>query len=362
MTYPKLAAVCAVIAALTLTCATRTNGKNKPENPPEQPATAGKLPPLNPNEVYKPNASRESNGQSKNKPVREKEVRVTIDPSIAMLGEVVRSVGKQGGNVVLMNGVESRVVDRLQIKKRPLRDAVAMLVAAGGLAVEENPQYYFLFPDGYNQLLGVSLVGRLDPRFAEVRADVTFGYGLPLYAVFMWMGYALRTTIVADDSVGDARCGELSLRQVPLDITLAAILKSARVAAVAADSSPDYIFLAAPANANTASALLEESSLDDKRNAILAKRVRLALPRPLRTGERMELAMNASRLGDVLPALTEQLGVRVVAEKGLEKFPINPVYFHDVTVRTAMDLLIRQWLEPNYGYQVLDDRIVIRRK
>lgn len=362
MTFRKLAALCAAIAAFTLTCATRTHDKNKTENPSEQPAAAGKLPPLNPNEVYKPDTSRESKDKSKDKPAGKKDVRITIEPNIATLGEVIRSVGKQGGNVVLMNGVESRVLDRLQIKKRSIQDAVAMLGAAGGLAVEENPQYYFLFPDGYNQLMGVSLAGRLNPRFAEVRTDVTFGYGLPLYSVFMWMGYALHTTIVADDSVGDARCGELSLRQVPLDIALSAILKSARVAAVAADSSPDYIFLSAPANTNAASGLLEESSLNDKRNAILVKRVRLALPRPLRTGDRMELAMTASKLGDALPALTEQLGVRVVAEKGLEKFPVNPVYFHDVTVRAAMDLLIRQWLEPNYGYQVLDDRIVIRRK
>jgi hypothetical protein len=32
----------------------------------------------------------------------------------------------------------------------------------------------------------------------------------------------------------------------------------------------------------------------------------------------------------------------------------------NVRLSTALDLVIRQWLIPNYGYQVTHDRIVIR--
>lgn len=39
------------------------------------------------------------------------------------------------------------------------------------------------------------------------------------------------------------------------------------------------------------------------------------------------MPLTPSHLGDVLPALSEQLGVRVAAEKGLEKFPVNPFFF-----------------------------------
>jgi len=64
----------------------------------------------------------------------------------------------------------------------------------------------------------------------------------------------------------------------------------------------------------------------------------------------------------VLDSLSQQLGILVVAEKGLEDLPVNPVVLNNVRVQTAMDLLIRQWLIPDFGYQVAGDRIVIRRR
>jgi hypothetical protein len=347
---------------ITVSCASHAKDEPKPAAPSEQPAKAGKLPPLNPKEIYKPGPT--VNAAAKSKPVKGKDARrVTVDSSISTLGGVVRSVGEQaGGNIVLMDGVESRVVNNLQIRRKSLGDSAAMIAAAGGLALEENPQYYFLFPDGYEQLMNVTLSGKLDARYGELKTDAAFGSGLPLCSVFMWMGYALKLSIIADNSIGDARCGELALKQVPFGNALEAILKSARVAAVQVDSGPDFIFLASPANTNPASSLLDEASLDDKQRAALEKRVTVALPRPLRTGQRMELPMQPSRLVDVLPALSEQLGIRVVAEKGLEQFPVNPMFLQNVTVRTAVDLLVRQWLEPNYGYQMLADRIVVRAK
>ncbi|NUM55565.1 MAG: hypothetical protein HUU46_18120 [Candidatus Hydrogenedentes bacterium] len=357
MRYVRFGLVC-IACAMAVSCATQAKNKAEPAGPVEEPAKAGKLPPLNPNEVYRPGEPAE---KPAGKPAKSKNVRVTIGPEAATLGDVIRSMGTQtGGNIVLMNGVESRVVRDLQIKRRPIRDAATTVAAHGGLAMEEHPQYYFLFPEGYEQLLNVTLSGRLDERYRDMKTDAVFGSGLPLCSVFMWMGYALRVSIVADNSIGDARCGELALAQAPLETAIEAILKSARVAAVQAESTPEFIFLSTPANTNPASALLDEASLGDKHRAVLDRKVTLALPYPLRTGQRMELPLNPSRLVDVLPALTEQLGVRVVAEKGLEQFPVNPCYLREVSVKTAMDLLIRQWLEPNYGYQVLDDRIVVR--
>ncbi len=356
----------AILSLCALTGACASNAKSEAASavtaPDETPAVAGALPPSNPNEVYRPPKPKEK-AAPEAKPEKPKKTSITIEAATLQLGDVIRRVGEQaGGNVVLMSGVENRIANNLDIKRRSLNDAAPMIANAGNVAVEKHPQYFFFFPEGYEQLLNVSLAGRLDARYSDIKTDAVFGSGLPLCSVFMWMSYALKVSIVADNSVGDARCGELALKQVPLETAIEAILKSARVAAVQAESTPDYIFLSAPQNTNPKSALLDEVSLDEKQRAMLEKSVMVALPYPLRTGQRLELPLTPSHLGDVLPALSEQLGVRVAAEKGLEKFPVNPFFLQKVTVKEALDLIVRQWLEPNYGYQVLADRIVIRRR
>ncbi|MCC6795665.1 MAG: hypothetical protein IT366_11160 [Candidatus Hydrogenedentes bacterium] len=356
--YAAILSVCALAGA----CASHAKGEAAASAPAETPAVAGALPPSNPNEVYRPPKQKEEAAPVA-KPARPKKTSITIEASAMQLGDVIRRVGEQaGGNVVLMGGVEGRIANNLDITRRALADAVPMIANAGNVAVEKHPHYFFFFPEGYEQLLNVSLAGRLDTRYSEIKTDAVFGSGLPLCSVFMWMSYALKVSIVADNSVGDAQCGELALKQVPLDTAIEAILKSARIAAVQVESTPDYIFLSTPQNTNPKSALLEESSLDEQQKALLGKQVTLALPYPLRTGQPLELPLKPSPLSDVLPALSEQVGVRVVVEKGLEKFPVNPYFVKNVTLREALDLLVRQWLEPNYGYQVLADRIVIRRR
>jgi hypothetical protein len=358
--YAAILSLCALAGA----CASnaKSEAASAAPSPAEAPAVAGALPPSNPNEVYRPPKPKEKSAPEA-KPVKPKKTSITIEASAMQLGDVVRRVGEQaGGNIVLMGGVEGRIARHLEIKRRSLADAVPMIANAGNVAVEKHPHYFFFFPEGYEQLLNVSLAGRLDARYREIKTDAVFGSGLPLCSVFMWMSYALKVSIVADNSVGDAQCGELALKQVPLEIAIEAILKSARVAAVQVESTPDYIFFSTPQNTNPKSALLEESSLDEQQKALLGKQVTLALPYPLRTGQPLELPLRPSPISDVLAALSEQVGVRVVVEKGLEKFPVNPFFVKNITLREALDLLVRQWLEPNYGYQVLADRIVIRRR
>ncbi|MCC6155649.1 MAG: hypothetical protein IT367_17900 [Candidatus Hydrogenedentes bacterium] len=356
--YAAILSLCALAGA----CASNAKGEAASAAPAEAPAVAGALPPSNPNEVYRPPKPKEK-AAPEAKAAKPKKTSITIEASAIQLGDVIRRVGEQaGGNVVLMGGVESRIANNLDIKRRSLADAVPMIANAGNVAVEKHPQYFFFFPEGYEQLLNISLAGRLDAHYSAIKTDAVFGSGLPLCSVFMWMSYALKVSIIADNSVGDAQCGELALKQVPLDTAIEAILKSARVAAVQVESTPDYIFLSTPQNTNPKSALVEETALDETQKALLGKPVTLALPYPLRTGQPLELPLKPSPLGDVLPALSEQVGIRVVAEKGLEKFPVNPFFVQKVALREALDLLVRQWLEPNYGYQVLPDRIVIRRR
>ena len=183
-----------LLVALAGACASDAKGDaaSAATSPAETPAVAGALPPSNPNEVYRPPKPKEK-AAPETKAAKPKKTSITIEAATLQLGDVIRRVGEQaGGNVVLMGGVENRIAKNLDIKRRSLADAVPMIANAGNVAVEKHPQYFFFFPDGYEQLLNVSLAGRLDARYGDIKTDAVFGSGLPLCSVFMWMSYALK--------------------------------------------------------------------------------------------------------------------------------------------------------------------------
>ena len=289
------------------------------------------------------------------------ESKVTMDIAAGTVGDAVRAIGEShGGNLVLMAGAESKTIPALEFKRADLAEVATGLGAAAGLAAQETPDYYFLFLPGYEPLVDISLTGMLASANGRQRTDVAFGYGLRLYTTFAWMSYALDRTIVADNSVADARCGELALQQVPLEAAVEAILKSARVHSFLVDSTDEYIFIHNPNNTSPREALLNANPLDNEQKELLSRTVSLVLPYAPSPGKPLEMQQHSSRLGEVLDSLSQQLGVTVVAEKGLENLPINPVVLTKVRLGTALDLVVRQWLVPNYGYQVTHDRIVIR--
>lgn len=344
----------ACVALVQLLSCASTGGPEGGEDVPEAKATeSGKIifdPSKPPAEAAKP--------LTKTSPM---ESRVTVELNASNIGDAVRQLGQtHGGNLVLMAGAEARPVVPGSFKRAELSEVATSLAASAGLAVQETPEYYFLFPPGYEPLVDVSMSNKLPSGFDVQNTDVTFGFGLRLYTVFAWMGYALDRTIVADNSVADARCGELALSQVPLDAAIEAVLKSARVNSFAVDSSEEYVFLYNPNNANPADALLNTNTLDADQQAILNRTVSLILPLAPTAGHPLEMQQHHSNLGEVLSSISAQLGVTVVAEEGLGDLPVNPAVMMNVKLRTAMNLLVRQWLIPNYGYQVTHDRIVIR--
>jgi hypothetical protein len=287
--------------------------------------------------------------------------KVTLDVAAGIVSDAIRAVGAaHGGNLVLMSGAEPGVVPAQQFKRAELSQVATRIAAAANLAVQETPDYYFLFLPGYEPLVDVSLTGAIPQEYGRQRTDVTFGYGLRLYTAFAWMSYALDRSIVADNSIADARCGELALQHVPLESAIEAILKSARVNSYALDSTDEYIFIHVPSNTSPPEALLNANPLEENQRQLLDRTVSLVLPNAPSPGKPLEMQQHTSQLGEVLESISQQLGVTVVAESGLEKLPVNPVVMTNVRLSTALDLVIRQWLIPNYGYQVTHDRIVIR--
>ncbi len=349
-----------VLCMCAVTCASTESMKVKPTDVPsaDSDLNSAKI-------IYQPGAEetqaptareRESTGSPM-------ESRLTLRVESSTLGDVVREVGEtNGGNLVLMSGLERRRTNQLSWRRATLSKVATDIAAQGGLAVQELSSYYFLFAPGYEPLVEVSLAGRLDPAYATKRIDVAFGSGIKLFTVLAWMGYALDLSIVADNSVAESRCGEMALQQVPLESALEAVLKSARVVAYDVESTDEFIFFRNPDNRNPTSVLLNPEPPDDNQTQTMNRRVQVVLPHAPTPNRPLEMQTTAVPLTAILDSLSQQLGILVVAEQGLEDLPVNPVVLNNVRVQTAMDLLIRQWLVPDFGYQITSDRIVIRRR
>ncbi len=84
------------------------------------------------------------------------------------------------------------------------------------------------------------------------------------------------------------------------------------------------------------------------------------LPFPQDDPEHLRGRIGASTLGEVLEGLSEQIGVPVTADARMLRLPVNPAVMTDVRIATVLELLIRQWLVPEFAYAVDDTGIRLR--
>ncbi len=278
------------------------------------------------------------------------------------LGAYVRALGQVGTtNIVLMNGCEDYPGPALSKDSRASLEALAGKLP--GIAKAATPHYLFLYPDQnpYHALAAAGLSDTLDSSYAGMTMTLTMGADTPLFTVFALLGQAMNRTFVADNSLAEARCGEMALRDVPVAKGLEAILKSARVVSYEVESTEEFVFLRSPGNANPPNLLLNAENLTEAQRALLEKRVDVYLPSPPDAQGHLVMLKAAETLEAALPSLSQQLGVMVVAEKSLFGFPVAPVVLRQVRVRTALDLLLRQWLVADFAYEFRGDRLLIRR-
>ncbi len=279
------------------------------------------------------------------------------------LGDAVRQLGDEvGGSLVLMQGVENQVIGPFKFNRTPYKTVAQTLAEASGCVVQFCPYYYFIYPPAYEILVNVSLESRLDAAYDGLNAAMAFGADTPLFRVFALLGQALDITIVADNAIGDATCGELTLGEIPLERTIEAVLKSARIAPAAfrVESTSECIFIRAAGNIHPAELLLNPETLTPEQTARLDTHVDVVLPTPQTDPALIQIPDFPTRLREVLDALSVQLGMKVDAEPALYDFPVNPVVLNNVRVRTVIDLLIRQWLVPEFGYEVTENGIVLK--
>ena len=301
-----------------------------------------------------------------NKTVQTSEVapRVTFDAVDSSLGRAVEQLASNiGGSLVLMAGIEVRGVGDLHFKDTPFEDMAKLLADKTGCLVQACPNYLFIYPNGYESLLQVSLDKMLDPSLTGKKVSVSFGSETPFFEIMALMSGALNVAFVADNVVASAQTGSLTLAEIPVQNVLEALLKSARIPmeAFKIESTPEYVFIYSVRAAGPHSTLLNGSALSPEQNAALDKEVHVVLPMK---GEMTAptLVPHAVSLQEVLPALSAQINIPVeLADAKLGEIPINPCLLPKVRVRTAMDLIIRQWPDSNFGYLFQGNKIIIQR-
>jgi len=316
-------------------------------------------------------ASKESRNEAKKAKAKPRVANVNPAPNVTLsqpastLGDTVQHIGEEvGGSLVLMNGIESRKVGPLGFKSEKFGAVVEHLAEMTGCKCKAYPNYWFVYVAGYEPVLDVTLAGKLDGAYAGRTAGMSFGSDTPLYEAFALLGDTLGITIVADNIVAEAKCGALTLANIPLEDGLDALLQSARLvpAAFQVESTAEYIFIYASQNVTPASALLNPEALTPEQNALLDKKVDVTLPVPQEDPEHRRMVLGATPLAKVLGTLSQSIGAKVSIEPGLDDLPVNPCALRQVRVRTAMDLLIRQWYQPEFGYRLANDQIVIERR
>jgi hypothetical protein len=138
-------------------------------------------------------------------------------PRVDTLGGAVRMLGERGGNLVLMKGLEGRSIDEELAAKLKPSDAAALAKAAE-CDVQKGDAYSFIYLDQqpYDILTNVSLEGRMAPVYADKKVTLAVGAGAKLFTALALLGQALDHSFVADNALAETACGELALKDVPV--------------------------------------------------------------------------------------------------------------------------------------------------
>lgn len=282
--------------------------------------------------------------------------RTSLDQTVRYIGEAY------GGGIVSILGIDVRAVPPMDRERIPFETFVDELAKSVDCVWLREPDYYLLLPQGYEVLLDTRIEDVLPARFEDARLAIAFGFNSKLFDVLASMAQSLGLPLVTDNLLGEQHVGELNVPETSLPSALEAVLRSARVApgAFSVECTDAYLFVMAAGNRSRRSPLLNADRLPAGGQALLDRKVDIALPVVPPDADHINFNRTTLPLSQVLPALSAQLGVFVEASEETADLPVNPCIMPGIRLGTAMDLLIRQWPLPHYGYEVLEDRILIR--
>jgi len=285
---------------------------------------------------------------------------VSLEEDFSSLRDVLRKIGESyGGNVSVVQGIGLHPTEPRRWQRSPYRKVVEDLALEVQAEIQNNAHYYFLYPPGYEALLSLSLGETLGP-WADQPVSCAFGEGTHLYNVCAMLSKSLNRAIVADNIIGETICGEVILSDAPLWAVLEAVLKSARIVpgTFDIDVTDEYIFIYATEPPRPRNFLIGGASLSAAQRQQLDKVVTLELS----PGRGSLYQEGAQTLETALTPLSQQFGVTISTEARLRDLPVNPVYMPQIRVETALDLLVRQWPYPSFGYRWAEEgiRLVLR--
>jgi len=280
--------------------------------------------------------------------------RLSIDGrDFETLGGLVRAIGEQGegGGIVLVSGLEERPAPQVGVSRADYGKGLEQLIRTAGLLASDRGHYQFVYPPGYELLLGVSVRDQLAPRFQAMGATFAVGAGTDMYNALALLSETLGATVVADNAIADLWCGELFLQGAPVYALLEALLQSARVApgAFVVEGTDRYVFIRSAANLSRPDACVNRDSLTPALRAALAKPVNLRVPP--RGEDALQFSAGAAPLASVLPELSRQIGLAVSAPPEMAEFPVNQAVFLDMPVSDVLNLMVRQWPVARFGYR-----------
>lgn len=268
------------------------------------------------------------------------------------LGEAFRYLGETfGGGAALLGGLEDDPAPKGGLGTTGFVNGLERLAGQYGSKIQVTPHYVFFYPEGYEVLETISVADKVDARFNTMRASFAIGAGTDLYNAFALLSTSLQMTILADNRIAETWCGEIFLDDAPVSAIVEAILKTARLTpdAFEVESTSEYLFIRSSDNQSRAPSCLNRGELTAAQEAILTSPLTLRLPD---TGPELSFQSVSSPLATVLPTLSSRLGIPVTATEGMGRLPVNISVFQNVTVETALDLLVRQWPLPRYGYRL----------
>lgn len=268
------------------------------------------------------------------------------------LGAAFRYFGETfGGGAALTAGLEDRPAPARGLGKTGFVPGLERLASQYQCKTQATPYYVFFYPEGYEELETLSLAGKVAPIFESTRASFAVGAGTDLFNALALLSASLKRTVIADNVVADAWCGEVFLQEAPVSAIVEALLKSARVspAMIEVESTEEYLFIRSTSNQSKSPSCLNAGKLSPEQQALLAAPLSLHLPD---TGAELTFQSQPAKLADVLPALSRSLGIPVSATDGMARLPVNISVFEGITTEKALDLLVRQWMVPLYGYRM----------
>ena len=288
---------------------------------------------------------------------------VSFEHEMGPAGDVVRAFGNEtGGGIVLMSGLEERALTPLKFRGATYEAAITEMAAAISCGYIHTDAYYMILPNEYQALQDIQIAEHLDDFYRDLSASIAFGAKTRLYNVFSVISESMGITLIADNVIAEARCGEIFLEKATLPAILEAVLQSSRITpnSFVVESTESYIFIHTMQNTGTKERLLNASAITAEQRSLLDKRIALTVPE--NNVSAMAFTVSPVVLREALPSLSRQLGIPVAAQRQLGEVPINPCRMREVRLETALNLLLRQWPLPNFGFEVHDAGILIRRK